>query len=66
MYSTTKTGTVSIYFGAGEGTLLKIEPTIQSGGTLVTNDSLGSVFTPLTQHSWFPKMLSSKLRQVPN
>jgi hypothetical protein len=42
MYSTTKTGTVTIYFGAGEGTLLKIEPTIQSGGTLVTNDSLGS------------------------
>lgn len=42
VYCTTKTGVVSIFLGAGEGTLLKIEPTIQSGGTLVTNDSLGS------------------------
>ncbi|GAB1441957.1 hypothetical protein MASR2M39_07920 [Ignavibacteriales bacterium] len=38
MYFTTKTGAVTIFLGAGEGTLLKIEPQITS---ITQNDTLG-------------------------
>jgi len=39
-YYTTTNGWVTIYLKAGEGTLLKIEPTVQAGGYLVENESV--------------------------
>jgi hypothetical protein len=39
-YYTTTNGWVTIYLKAGEGTLLKIEPTVQAGGNLVENESI--------------------------
>ncbi len=42
VYCTTKTGTVTIFLRAGEGTLLKIEPTVQSGGTLIVNETIAT------------------------
>ncbi len=40
VYYTTNDGWVTIFLKAGHGTLLKIEPTIQTGGTLVTNETI--------------------------
>ncbi len=39
-YFTTSNGWVTIYLKAGEGTLLRIEPTVQAGGNLVENEEV--------------------------
>mgnify|MGYP006898384661 CR=1 FL=1 len=40
VYYTTNDGWVTIFLKAGHGTLLKIEPTVQTGGTLVANETI--------------------------
>jgi hypothetical protein len=42
VYYTTNDGWVTIFLKAGHGTLIKIEPTVQTGGTLVANETIRS------------------------
>ncbi len=42
VYYTTNDGWVTLFLKAGHGTLLKIEPTVQTGGTLVANETIRS------------------------
>jgi hypothetical protein len=42
VFYTSKNSYFNLYLNAGDGTLLKFEPTILAGGTLVTNETIGS------------------------